>query len=330
MTLQSRCRAVVVAFALALACGFVAGACIGRSFQSEPTRIAPIDPTVAGVPQPSTPQSIRVDCLDSNGDRTVTAADLTADSLIDLNLDGIRDQQDVGVLKDISVPLDSRCSEDYQFGISPAASGPPDCAKGQFVFVVGITGSADHGLKDTEQAGIVSLVAELRRELKSRGVAVASAIAAPNIQAATHKEAAMESWLEFVLLGVIEKYPCARFVLAGHSHGATSALAVSRWIEDRGLGDRIAHVALIDRVTFLYDGAKTAMPARVPVLHLYELNEGTSACPKDGDTTIPSGEPIGGSANVVDVDVSSRGLCHFDIVTDPAIHHAIVAVVAPP
>jgi hypothetical protein len=66
--------------------------------------------------------------------------------------------------------------------------------------------------------------------------------------------------------------PCLRAVLLGHSHGGVTVTSVGAAIEERYPG-RLFGV-LIDRTIALYDRPADEMPASMPLLNLYQLNEG--------------------------------------------------------
>lgn len=309
--------AVLLVPAIAAAISF---ACVGRAFQADPTAIPPLAPTSASGPDASGGAPLAIDCLDLNGDHRIDRDDLTPAVLPDLNLDGTVDDADVALLGDIDIPLDRRCNGDRQFILKAASTGQPKCPDQRFAMIVGITGAAPNGLTGGDDGkGILDLVDELQAKLRESGFDSAALLAAPNLPTATNEHTAMEAWMEHVLRGIFDKYPCARLVIVGHSHGATAALAVASWLEQHGYGNALAYVVLIDRVTLRYKGDKESLPVNTPVLHIYQRNGAEKICVTslDGkDVPSQNAAPIGTGANIREMDVSDRGLCHGNIDDD--------------
>ena len=292
--------------------GAIAFGRVGRAFQPPQAALAAI--------------SGNVDCLDANGDGKITGDEITPAMVGDLNLDGVVDERDVQALGDLNIDLSQACSnQQRQYELQPAASGPPACVDGNasFGLIAAITGAAPEGLTNTEDGrGIRELAQQLRDKFKTHFDS-AVLLAVPNLPTAMNQHAAMETWLEHVLSGILAKYPCARLVMVGHSHGASTALAVASWLERKGFGSQLAYVGLIDRVTLRYEGDRTSIPTTTVVEHLYQRNGNTDAC-RVGNAATADGVPVLGGPNIHEDDRTWTGLCHSTIDDDPAVHKKII------
>jgi hypothetical protein len=105
--------------------------------------------------------------------------------------------------------------------------------------------------------------------------------------------AGMEEWVTNVTRVYLDRYPCLRVVLVGHSHGATTADVVASRLEDQ-YGSRFIVVVDVDRVDELYTGDTQSRPDIVPVFNIFETNDSTL-----------SGEPYD-SANAENWDASGE------------------------
>ncbi len=336
---MNRHCAVVIMVLLVLA----TSACVGRAFQPDatPPPLPTAVPTLAiGTVLPATDaRPITIDCLDTNHDGKVNDGDWRPDAKPDVTLDRVVDDHDRAILRGVDIALVTRCNNDqHQFLVESLAAMVPNCETfPKLAIILGITGAAPNGLTDGQDGkGIRTLVDELRKKAESSGFTTVGLVSTPNLESAENQHTAMENWLEQITSGLLTTYRCARLVIVGHSHGATSALAVASWLEKNRPTAQLAYVAIIDRVTLKYTGDKTSVPAHVPVFHQYELNEQdqtTEVCARNAQGTPTTrgqiGEPLGmaDKTNIHEENVSSAGLCHSTIDDDVAVHTRIVDVV---
>ena len=69
----------------------------------------------------------------------------------------------------------------------------------------------------------------------------------------------------------LDRYPCIRVVLVGHSHGAVTTDVISAALEGQYSGRIIEDVEL-DRSEFAYGGDTASKPTQVHVLSIYETS----------------------------------------------------------
>ncbi|HXF51260.1 MAG TPA: acyltransferase [Dehalococcoidia bacterium] len=255
--------------------------------------VAPLSPAVAPMPTPPPDASyVTVSCLDANGDGRVNAADAAA-ATVDLDGDGFAD--DAALLSAVDIRLlDGACAEpalvaDVAFGLS---DGPRDCSLGAFGLIVGIGGSGTNprDLNQGVSQGVKAIALEAAGALRSSGGAAQVIYANSALEGTATPHLATERWLTAVVESRLASSPCVRVALIGHSYGAVTATSIAAALEER-FPDRVAVLAL-DRTTALYSRPNPPMPAKAPLVNIFQLNEGWH------------GAPIWG-ANVVNVNASS-------------------------
>ena len=89
----------------------------------------------------------------------------------------------------------------------------------------------------------------------------------------------MEQWIMHEVSVRLDALPCLRAVLIGHSHGGVIVSSAMAALEQRFAG-RLFGV-MIDRSIALYDRPATEMPQHVPMLNVFQLNEGWHGEPID-------------------------------------------------
>jgi hypothetical protein len=82
----------------------------------------------------------------------------------------------------------------------------------------------------------------------------------------------MEQFLTHAVQVYLDRYPCLRAVVVGHSHGAVTGDVVSSHLEGE-YGDRFIVVVDLDRVDELYTGDTQSRPTQVPVFNVFETND---------------------------------------------------------
>lgn len=236
---------------------------------------------------------VQIECYDRNGDRVIDAADAADPSqLPDLNADGARDDADAAFFRGVSIPLDpakqdSACqgkNKDWGPEYLVAHNSSPatvDCAQGPAVLLLGVGGGVAN-LKTNAAEGVRSIVDGLQQALADRGVQTISVISGESVVAATNVHSSMEDWLTNATRVYLDRYPCLRVAIVGHSHGAVSAEVVSSRLEG-AYGPRFIEVVNVDRSTVLYLGDTQSWPSSVRVLNIYETTDSTlPGAPRDG------------------------------------------------
>jgi hypothetical protein len=226
----------------------------------------------------------QIACLDVNGDNHLNAADAADPSKVpDFNGDRRHDAQDTAFLDGIDIPLNPQ--RDKSGCNKPSGKAPEyEVAHGYFdpatvscdngakpVLVVGIGGGVVN-LKDSgDAAGVRSIVDGLLSAYDDKNIETIAVISGPAITGASELHGSMEQWMTHAVQVYLDRYPCMRVLLVGHSHGAVTADVVASHLEGK-YANRFIEVADIDRVTALYTGNTTSRPTQVHVLNIYEQN----------------------------------------------------------
>jgi hypothetical protein len=229
----------------------------------------------------------QIACLDANGDHRITGEDAADDrsQLPDFNADGDRDAHDAAFLYGVEIPLapdrdTSGCpgrknrAPEYLVAHGYFSPAEVSCAGDHpAVLLLGV-GGGDVNLRDDDKArGVRQIVDAIQKEYDDNGVQTIGVIAGPRVLGAQNMFAAMEDWLVHATDVYLQRYPCIRVVLVGHSWGAVTTDVVAARIEERYPG-RIATVVAVDRYTGLYEGDVVARPVASPVFNVYQLNSG--------------------------------------------------------
>lgn len=232
-------------------------------------------------------------CLDTNGDGALNAADAADESKVpDFNGDGKRNGDDAAFLRGVDIPLAPGASDGCKNGSGRApeylvAHGyfkPAEVkcdAKKQPVLLIGIGGGVVN-LKDREDAaGVRSMIDSLQKAYKDQDTQTIAILAGPAMVGAQNLHGGMELWLTHAVSVYLDRYPCLRVVLLGHSHGAVTADVVAARLEGN-YAARFIEVVDVDRVTALYTGDTQSRPRQVHVFNIYETNDpGLSGAPYD-------------------------------------------------
>ena len=120
--------------------------------------------------------------------------------------------------------------------------------------------------------GVLALVNDLQRRASDTGIPSAPIITAAAIFGGVTPQNSLERFLAHDIARRLDLMPCLRAVIVGHSHGGATVTAVTAALDER-YTDRVYGV-LIDRTTALYDRTQTEFPSRIPLLNVYQLNEG--------------------------------------------------------
>jgi hypothetical protein len=243
---------------------------LAADVEPEPTRIPQIPGSwmdeLAYARQGATAQ---LSCMDANGDGRLDAAD-----------------GDEFVTVDTPLTRQIRCTgEDHP--IEVFSSLPTDlphygCGDWPAPLLVVAVGGGGTDLRDRtlgESPGLIGTVNDLQAEASALGISSSVLLTAAAIGAADMPQLAMERWLEGALAARLQAMPCLRAVLLGHSHGGVTVSSVTAALEPR-FGARIAGV-MVDRTLALYDHGTSDYPASVPLLNVFQTNEGWHGVPLD-------------------------------------------------
>jgi len=253
-------------------------------------------------------------CADANGDRRLDAAD---------------GEQFAGL--DIPLTRVAHCSGDAT-PVEVFASLPTDLSRyacGDWpdpLLVVAVGGGGTDLRERTlgESPGLIGIVNELQVRATAAGAASAVLLTSSAIGAADMPQLAMEQWLAANLARRLEAMPCLRAVLIGHSHGGVTVSSVTAALEPR-FGSRLAGV-MVDRTLALYDHGTSDYPASVPLLNVFQTNEGWHGVPLDA----PNIENLDESRAAAPADGIGPPVevTHLTLDDSPAAREAIVAWVA--
>lgn len=227
----------------------------------------------------------QIACLDANGDHRLNDADAADVSKApDFNADFRHDVRDAAFLRGIDIPLDavrqgeacattSKRAPEYLVAHGFLESSDVDCGAGkQAVLLVGVGGGAANLRNKDDAAGVRSMVDALQKAYDDRGVQTIGVIAGPAIAGAVNVHSAMEDWMTHVVRVYLDRFPCLRVLLLGHSHGAVTVDVVAARLEST-YGARMIEVVDVDRVETLYIGDKASRPRTTRVFNIYETND---------------------------------------------------------
>ncbi len=213
-------------------------------------------------------------CLDRNGDHRLNASDAADVAQVpDYNADFRHDARDAAFLQGIDIPLDpqkqadacakgSNTAPEYAVAHGYLSSSNVNCDDGaKAALIVGIGGGVVNVKDKDNAAGIRSIVDGLQSAYDDRDVQTIAVLSGPAIVGAENAHSAMETWLTHATQVYLDRYPCLRVLLVGHSHGAVSADVVASHLEGE-YADRIIEVVDVDRVDALYDGDTKSVRSR--------------------------------------------------------------------
>ncbi|HZP56255.1 MAG TPA: hypothetical protein VFC53_01715 [Dehalococcoidia bacterium] len=287
----------------------------------------------------------QIACYDLNGDHRLDGDDAADPSkLPDFNADNHRDEQDAAFFRGLDIALDparqqQACSQNSKdepeylvaHGYFKPSDVSCDGAK-TAVLLVGVGGGVVN-LKDShDAAGVRSMIDGLQKAYKDKGEQTIAVIAGPAIAGGENIHTAMEQWLTHAVQVYLDRYPCLRVVLLGHSHGADTADVVAAHLEG-AYAQRIVEVVDVDRVTALYTGDTTSRPGQVRVLNIFETNDPTlrgepydSANAENwdasGEKAPKSGDRGGPSAQVNHTTIDNSPAVKQRIIDDVISHDA--------
>jgi hypothetical protein len=236
----------------------------------------------------------QIGCLDFNGDHVLNDADAADESKVpDFNGDRSHDDQDAAFLRGLNIQLDPEreqqaCAKgsnnEPEYLVAHGYLSPSNVSCGgdkQPVLLVGVGGGVVNLKQKDDAAGIRAIVDALQKQYDDNGVDTIGVIAGPAIAGGENIHVAMEDWLTHAVQVYLDRYPCLRAVIVGHSHGGVAGDVVAAHLEGQ-YASRIIDVINVDRVEALYTG-NVLWPQQVHVFNIYETNDkGLSGSAHDG------------------------------------------------
>lgn len=203
-----------------------------------------------------------VSCFDRNGDGRINAADGEEFEGIDLPL------------RDTLACVHPSRRSDFYVGdpAEPAAYGCDAPSPPVLIVAIGSAGTDLLDAAEGESLGVLDIVNQLQARAGAAGIASVPMLSASAIFGADSPQTQNEVWLEYEIARRLDALPCLRAVLIGHSHGGVTVTAATALLEDR-YAERIYGV-LIDRTNILYDREAAELPAVIPLLNVFQTNEG--------------------------------------------------------
>ncbi len=241
---------------------------------------------VSGLSQAPRATFSQLACLDVNGDHRLDGGDAIDPAKVpDFNADGSRDALDAAFVRGVDIPLDpvrqqEACAKGSnrapEYLVAHGYFKPADvsCNDGErAVLLVGVGGGVVNLKEREDAAGVRSMIDGLQQAYDRRGIQTIGVIAGPAIAGAENIHGGMEVWMTHAVQVYLDRYPCLRVLLLGHSHGAVTADVVAARLEG-AYAARIVEVVDVDRVDALYIGDTQARPRAVHVFNVYEHNGG--------------------------------------------------------
>lgn len=292
-----RALGLVALFSLAVVAAVVLFSAFPRSSPTADTASAGL-PSVTPSPVPPEPTPEPHSWV--AGLKTSRRGIATQVSCLDLNRDGFVDAADGAEFEGIEIPISdgAGCNDpahhaDYYVG-DPSDPAAYDCDSPAAPVLIVAIASAGSDLLDTtegESLGVLDIVNALQARLTAVGAASVPVLSASAVFGADQPQTRNEEWIEHEVSNRLDDMPCLRAVMIGHSHGGVTVTSVTTELDDGYFG-RIYGV-LIDRTNVLYDRPATEIPSLIPLLNVYQTNEGWHG-------------NVYGSDNIANVDESTQ------------------------
>lgn len=199
----------------------------------------------------------------------------------DLDADGVLTSADRPEFGDLTIQLDPAIacarpgrSADFYTG-TPSDERIYSCDAVPPPALIVAVGSAGSDLLDPssgESMGVLQIVNDLQSRADEAGLATIPILSVSAIFGADPPQRSLELFLSQEIARRLEQMPCLRAVILGHSHGGATVTAVTAALDAEYA--RRTYGVLIDRTTALYDRPETEYPQSIPLLNVYQLNEG--------------------------------------------------------
>lgn len=228
----------------------------------------------------------QIACLEKNGDGTLNGGDAADVSQIsDINGDGKRDANDAAFLQGIDIPLNvpaqvEACGKNkgraaewaVARGYFEPAKVSCESADAKAVLLVGVGGGVANIKNKEDAAGVRSMIDGLQKAYDKRGYQTIAVLAGPAMLGAANLHSAMEEWMTNAVKVYLDRYPCLRVLMLGHSNGAITVDVAAARLEG-AYASRIVEVVDVDRIDVLYTGDTQSRPQQVRVFNIYETND---------------------------------------------------------
>ncbi|MEX2159236.1 MAG: hypothetical protein WEB04_07520 [Dehalococcoidia bacterium] len=217
---------------------------------------------------------MQIACFDVNDDGKVNAGDADTSKLPDFTGDGKVDEAETNIVSAVEMTVAQGKPANCNRGDTPdwlVTEAPViDCSPGQTeVLLYGVGGGAVDLKNPTNAAGVRWMMYEIGKQFDAAGLPHQILSVAPGLNGQDNGQPASEDWSTAYLTEELNRVPCMRLVLLGHSHGGTHVTAVASRLEAAGLADRITLNILIDRVADLYSGDATSLPQQSTTVNYY-------------------------------------------------------------
>ena len=217
---------------------------------------------IEGLDRSDDGETVLLACADTDGDGVLSAADRPEFATLAIGLD-----------PELACARPGR-SADYYAG-TPSDARIYNCDAVPAPALIVAIGSAGSDLLDPssgESMGVLQIVNDLQAEAHDAGLATLPILSVSAIFGADPPQRSLELFLSHEVARRLDEMPCLRAVIIGHSHGGATVTAVTAAL-DAAYANRTYGV-LIDRTTALYDRPETEYPQTIPLLNVYQLNEG--------------------------------------------------------
>ena len=268
---------------------------------------------IAGLHQNQGGRTLLISCLDTNGDARLDAGDGAEFADLDASFVPGKECVDPALHADF-----------FEGAPRDAASYSCDAAHAPLLVVAVGGGGTDLLIASSGVSlGILDIVNDLEARATGAGIATAPLLAAGAVYDSDYPQTRMEQWIMHEVSARLDAMPCLRAVLIGHSHGGVIVSSAMAALEQR-YASRLFGV-MIDRSIALYDRPATEMPQHVPMLNVFQLNEGWHGEPIDGPNitnadasweTAPA-DPRAGDETLATVS-------HLTLDDSPGVQRAIV------
>jgi hypothetical protein len=226
----------------------------------------------------------QLECYDINGDHVLNDQDAADPAkLPDFDNNGKHDALDAAFFKGIDIPLNpqpqneacTHANKDWGPEYFVAHSSKPatvDCSAGgpKPVLLYGAGGGVSNLKHDA--AGVRSMLDGLQKAYAKRDVQTLAVVSGESIIAGEKPQVAMEQWSTHTVQTYLDRYPCLRVLLLGHSHGSVTVNHIAAQLEPQ-YASRMIEVVDVDRIDVLYTGDTTSWPQQVHLFNIYETND---------------------------------------------------------
>lgn len=207
-------------------------------------------------------ETLLLACTDVDADGALTSVDRAEFGTLTIQLDPALACTRPGLSADYyaGTPSDTRI---YTCGAIP----PP-----ALIVAIGSAGSDLLDPSSGESMGVLQIVNDLQAKARDAGIGTLPILSVSAIFGADPPQRSLELFLSEEVARRLDEMPCLRAVIIGHSHGGATVTAVTAALD--AVYAKRTYGVLIDRTTALYDRPETEYPQSIPLLNVYQLNEG--------------------------------------------------------